>query len=319
MRRLALVFAMTFGLILQPSWAADYPTRRITIVVPTSPGGPTDVLARILAQKLNESWGQPVIVENRGGTNAILGARAVATSAADGYELLLTNDGPMAITPALQSNVGYDPVNDFTPISLVTWSPLVLVVHPSVPAKSVSELIVHLRERPGALNYAAGGTTTQLAAELFKKMTKTEIQPVMFRGSAPAITAVMGGEIQMMIDAIASSLPFIQSGQLRALAVAGASRSSILPELPTISEAGVPGYSASTWLGLFGPRNLSPDVRQRLEKEVIRIINLPDVKNRLPQIGLEPVGSSSEEFGRIVRQDVEKWSAIIRELGLRQP
>lgn len=301
-----------------PASAQDaYPSRQITIVVPTSAGGPTDVLARVLAQKMSERWRQTVIVENRSGSNSMLGVRAVASAPPDGYRLLLVNDGPMAMNPSLYREVGYDPLRDFAPISNVAWSPLVMVVHPGVPANSVSELVNHLRKNPGKLNYAAGGPTTQLAAELFKKMSRTEMTGVIFRGSAQAIPNVMTGEVQVMIDAIASSLPLIQSDRLRALAVAGSQRSSILPALPTISEAGVPGYSASTWLGLFGPAGLPEAIRDTLQREVARIVELPDVKERLPQIGLEPVGSSSAAFGKIVRDDLEKWTAVIRDIGIQ--
>lgn len=315
--RLACLIGMLLGFFPSARAQESFPARQITIVVPTSAGGPTDTLARILAQKMSESWRQTVIVENRSGSNSMIGVRAVASAPPDGYRLLLVNDGPMAMNPSLYADIGYDPIRDFVPISNVAWSPLVLVVTPSLPVNSVSQLVDHLRRHPARLNYAAGGPTTQLAAELFRKMTGTDVQGVMFRGSAQAIPNVMTGEVQMMIDAIASSLPLIQSDKLRALAVAGKERSIILPQLPTISEAGVPGYSASTWLGLFGPAGLPEDVRDKIQREVSRIVSLPDVKERLPQIGLEPVGSSSAEFGRTVRDDLEKWTAIIREIGIK--
>jgi tripartite-type tricarboxylate transporter receptor subunit TctC len=319
MLRVAVAVCAAIALLPGPGALAqdDYPARQITLVVPTSAGGPTDVLARLVAQKMSERWNQTVIVENRSGSNSMLGVRAVASAAPDGYRLLVVNDGPMAMNPGLYKDIGYDPIKDFTAISNVAWSPLVLVVNPTVPAVSITELLDHLRKHPGKLNYAAGGPTTQLAAELFKKMTGTTVQGVIFRGSAQAIPNVVSGEVQMMVDAIASSLPLIQAGRLRALAVAGSERSSILPGLPTISEAGVPGYSASTWLGLFAPAGLPDKIRDKIQQEVARIVALPDVKDRIPQIGLEPVGSSSSAFAHLVRNDLEKWAGVIRDIGLQ--
>ncbi len=297
--------------------AQDFPSRPITIVVPASAGGPSDVLARILGDKLKESWGQPIIVENRAGANSMLGARAVAAAAPDGHRLMISNDGPISIVPHLYKDIGYDPIKSFTPITIVGWAPLVLVVTPNVPAASVKELIDHLKANPGKLNYAAGGTTTELAAELFKKMSGTSVQKVSFRGSAPSITAMLSGDIQMMVDAISSSLPFIEAGKLRGLAVASASRSAILPNLPTIAEAGLPGYEASPWMGLVGPAGLPEAVRRKIRDEVARIVALSDVKSGLLKAGFDVGGSTSEEFKRTITADFKKWAAIIAELGLK--
>ena len=297
---------------------AAYPTRLVTIVVPTSAGGPADILARILAQKMSEDWHQPVIVENRSGSNQILGLRSVAASEPDGYRLLVVNDGPMTMNRSLFKDVGYNPKSDFTPIANVAWIPLVLVINPKVPAKTVSELVTYLRANPGKFNYAAGGSTTQLAAELFKSMTDTDVQGVMYRGSAQAIPSVMSGEVQMMIDAIASSLPYIRADKLRALAVAGGQRSSILPDLPTISEAGVPGYGASTWLGLFGPAKLPSDIRDTIQDEVKRIIAQPEVRDRMLKIGFEPAGGSPAALATMIEEDSAKWSKVIGKLGIKK-
>ncbi len=297
--------------------AQDYPTQPITIVVPASAGGPSDVLARILGERLKSSWGQPVIVENRAGANSMIGARAVASAPPDGYRLMISNDGPIAIVPHLYKDLGYDPVKSFTPITIIGWAPLVLVVTPNVPATSVKGLIAHLKANPGKLNYAAGGTTTELAAELFKKMSGTSVQKVPFRGSAPSITAMLSGDVQMMVDAISSSLPFIEAGKLKALAVASSSRSAILPNLPTIAEAGLPGYEASPWMGLVGPAGLPDALRKKIRDEVVRIVALPDVKSGLLKAGFDVGGSTSEQFEATIAADMKKWSSIIAELGMK--
>lgn len=312
-----LIALMAMAFPHSAALAQDYPSRPITIVVPASAGGPSDVLSRILGDRLKESWGQPVIVENRAGANSMLGARAVAASAPDGYRLMISNDGPIAIVPSLYKDLGYDPIKSFTPITIIGWAPLVLVVTPAVPAQSVSGLIAHLKANPGKLNYAAGGTTTELAAELFKKMSGTSVQKVPFRGSAPSITAMLSGDVQMMVDAISSSLPFIEAGKLRALAVASSSRSAILPNLPTIAEAGLQGYEASPWMGLVGPAGMPEDIRKKIRDEIARIIALPDVRAGLLKAGFDIGGSTSEEFEATIAADIKKWSAIIADLGMK--
>lgn len=318
MSRLAMCAAVLSSVALASNVAAqDYPSQPITIIVPASAGGPSDVLARILGDRLKESWGQTVVVENRTGANSMIGARAVAAAAPDGHRLMISNDGPITIVPHLYKDIGYDPIKSFTPITIIGWAPLVLVVTPAVPATSVKELVAHLKANPGKLNYAAGGTTTELAAELFKKLSGTSVQKVSFRGSAPSITAMLSGDIQMMVDAISSSLPFIEAGKLRALAVASSRRSAILPHLPTISEAGLPGYEASPWMGLVAPAGLPDAVRKKIRDEVARIIGLPDVKAGLMKAGFDIGGSTSEEFERTIAADLRKWAAIISELGLK--
>jgi len=297
--------------------AQDYPAKPIRMVIPFSPGGATDVPGRLLAQKLSESLGYQVVVDNRPGAGSINGTDIVAKAAPDGYTLLAIA-ASFTITPNLRKKLPFDPVRDFAPVSQLVILPHVLVVHPAVPAKSVKELIALLKAKPGELNCAISGigTSTHLALEQFMYMTGTKMLPVPYKGGAPGVTALLGGQVQTYFATISTSLPHIRSGKLRALAVTSAKRSSVAPELPTISEAGVPGYEHSSWVGILAPAKTPRPVIEKLHGEIVKIVHAPDVKKLFLRDGLEPVGNSPAEFAAIIKAEIAKWQKLVKSAGI---
>ncbi|MGZ5095717.1 MAG: Bug family tripartite tricarboxylate transporter substrate binding protein [Burkholderiales bacterium] len=295
--------------------AQAYPTRPIRIVVAYTPAGATDILARVIGQKMNEAWGQPVIIENRPGANGNIGTEYAAKAAPDGHTFLMTTAGPHGINPSLYRKLGYDAVKDFTAVSLVALVPNILVVSNALPVKNVKELIAYAKANPGKLSYGSpgAGSTAHLSMELFKSMTGTNLVHVPYKGSAGVLTDVMGGQIAATMDNMPAYLPQVKAGKIRALAVTPNKRSPAAPDIPTVAEAGVPGYNSSAWFGLVAPAATPKDVVTKLSVETARILQLPDVKSRLSELGAEPIGSTPEQFSSHIKAEIAKWAKVIKE------
>ncbi len=301
-------------------WAQGnaYPTRAVRMVVPFPPGGPTDVLARIVATRLGERLGQAFAIDNKSGSSGMMGSADVAKAAPDGYTLL-GNASIHVINPSLYPKIAFDALNDFTPITQLAHVPLILVVNNDLPVKSVKELIAYAKAHPGRLNFASSGNAAapHLAGESFKLATGVDMQHVPYKGSSPALTDLIGGQVQLMFDSMPSAMPFVKAGKLRPLAVTTAKRSLAVPDLATIAESGVPGYDISTWYGLWGPKGMPRDITDKLAGEVARILKLPEVKERYAALGAEPVGNTPEEFAAYCRSELQKWAKVVKESGAK--
>jgi len=300
------------------SAAQSYPARPLRIVAPLAPGGTTDIVARMLAQRFTDAWGQAAVVDNRPGAGGNIGNQIVAQAPPDGYTLLMAVP-PLTINPSLYRKAGYDPIKDFAPISLVASVPIVFAVHPAVPARSVKELIALAKAKPGSLNYASSGSGggPHLAAALFADMAQIEVVHVPYKGSGPAMSDLLGGQVQMQFSGLPPLLPFIRSGRLRALAVGGTQRSAALPDVPTIAESGLPGYEAASWQGLAAPAATPRTIVDAVQKEIARYVALPEAKARFAEIGAEPVGGTPEAFAAFIRSEVVKWAKVIKQSGAR--
>ena len=313
-RRIARVaFAAALLAVTTLAAAQTYPGKPIRWIVPFPPGGSTDLLARVVGQKLTEGWGQQVIVENRGGAGGTLGAAEAARSPADGYTLLMGAIHHTIATSAYPK-LPYDFQKDFAPISVVAIVPNVLVVNPSVPANSTKELIAYAKANPGKLAYGSAGmgTAHHLIGEVFNSRAGTEILHVPYKGSSPAVADLIGGQVQIMYDTVASCLPHIKSGKLRPLAVATAKRSSALPDVPTIAEAALPGFEVTTWFGALAPARTPPELVAKLNAEIVKILGMPDVRKRLLDAGAEPVGSTPGEMAAQIKRETEEFGKIVR-------
>jgi tripartite-type tricarboxylate transporter receptor subunit TctC len=311
-------FAVLLALVSQLSLAQPYPSKPVRLIVGLAPGGATDIMARTLVPGLSEELGQPVVVDNRPGAAGTIGAGIVAKSPPDGYTLLSAGPGSLVINPLLGA-VPYDPARDFAPIAVVATAPNVLVVHPAVPAQSVGELIALARSRPGALNYASGGigSTPHLAAALFAAMAGIRIAHVPYKGTGPAVTDLLGGQVQMAVLGIPTVLPHVRSGKLRPLAVTGKRRSPELPEVPTVDEAGVAGYEVSPWYGLLAPAATPSAIVARLSAEVNAVVRRAEFKQKLAAQGAEPEGSTPEEFAAYLRAEAARWAPVVKASGAR--
>jgi tripartite-type tricarboxylate transporter receptor subunit TctC len=312
-----------FGLLVAAfaagAWAQDYPTKPIRIVVPFPPGGATDLLARAVAQRLTEKWGQAVIVDNRPGAGGNIGSELVAKAAPDGYTLEMGTVGTHAINASLYAKMPYDHVKDFVPIVLVAAVPNVLVVNPSLPVKSVQELIAYAKANPGKLNFASSGngTSIHLSGELFKVMAGVQMTHVPYKGSAPALQDLIAGQVQLMFDNLPPSLPQIKAGKLRALAVTTAKRSPALPDLPTIAESGLPGFESSSWFGLLAPAGTPQPIVAKLNAEVNAWLATPEAKEKLLASGANPAGGSPEDFAKHIAAETAKWQKVVKESGAK--
>ncbi|CAN7420959.1 tripartite tricarboxylate transporter substrate binding protein [Bradyrhizobium sp. LjRoot220] len=315
-RRAILV---AFGALLFGSAASsqDYPSRPVKIVVPFPAGGSNDIIARIVAQKLNERTGQTFLIENRAGAGGNIGADAVATSEPDGYTLLLTAPPPLTINAALYKNLPYDPATAFAPIALVATVPIVLAVHPSIRASNVRDLIALAKAKPGTITFGSSGngSTNHLAGELLKSMTGINIVHLPYRGAAPAMKDLIAGHIPMMFDNIPAVLPQVQSKTIKVIAVAGAARASALPDVPTVAESGVPGFEASAWFALVAPAKTPAPVLAKLASEVEAILRMPEVQKRFTELGAEPASISGAAFARFLADETAKWTKIIQSSG----
>jgi len=292
----------------------DYPTRPVKIVVPFAPGGSTDVVARILADKLQGELKQPFVVENRAGAGGNIGADVVAKSNPDGYTLLMGTTGVLAINGYLYKEMPFDPQRDFAPVSYTSLITNILVVNANVPAKTVPELVALAKAKPGELTFASSGagSSTHLSSELFKAMTGTSIVHVPYKGSSQAITDLMSGQVTMLIDNAPSSLPFVQQGKLRALGVTSLKRLPSLPDVPTIDESGVKGYESLSWSGIVAPAATPRPVIAKLNAAIERVLAMPDVKKRFADLGVDPVGGPPEAFARHIRAESEKWGRVVK-------
>jgi tripartite-type tricarboxylate transporter receptor subunit TctC len=297
--------------------AQSYPTKPIRIIVPQSAGGSTDLVARVITPRLDEAFKQPLVVDNRPGAGSINGTDMVAKATPDGYTLLAVA-ASFTITPNLRKKLPFDPARDFAPITQMVVLPHVLVLHPSVAVKSVKDFIALAKAKPGALNVAVSGvgTSTHLAAEQFMYQTGTKLLVVPYKGGAPGTAALLGGEVQLSFATISTALPHIKSGKLRALAVTSNKRSSVAPDLPTVSEAGVQGYEHSSWVGVLAPAKTPPAIINRLHGEITRIVQLPEVKTAFLRDGLESVGSSPAEFATVIRSEIAKWRKLVQSAGI---
>lgn len=311
-----------FGLMLSLSMTAaaqTYPTKPITLIVPYAPGGGTDISARIIAQHMSESMGQPIIIENRPGAGTLIGSAVVAKAAPDGYTLVY-GSVTHTIAPALYGEkMPFDAVKDFTPVTQIASFPFVFLVQPSSGISSIKDLIARMKANPGKFNYASvgNGTGTNLSGELFKKMTGTDMVHIPFKGSGPALTGLLGGQVQLAISDTPPAIPHLKSGTLKALAVTTPKRASSLPDVPTVAEAGVPGFEFTSWWGVFGPANMPKAITEKLQQEFAKALQQPAVKERLASFSADPVGNSPEEFAAIVKNDVAKFDKIAKDANIK--
>ena len=316
----ALVAAL-LALITTPGFAQSgiFPERPVRFVVGFTPGGPSDILARALGQKLADLWGQQIVIENRPGAGGNIAAELVAKSAADGYTWLLGNNSILATNQTLYRGLGYDPVKDFAPVALVAIQPNILVVNPAVAANSVKELIALAKARPGELNYASSGSgaAAHLAGELFKTMTGVEMVHVPYKGAQPALTDVIAGQAQLMFATSASVIPYVKAGRLRALAVTTARRSATVPELPTVAEAGVPGFEAITWHGVVMPAATSATLVERINRDIVQAVRAPDLRARLESLGAEINTGTPRDFADYIAREIPKWAKVVKDSGAR--
>jgi len=315
--KLGLVATTLAGLML-PAGAQDYPTKPVRIVVPFAAGGPADVFARQLAQYLSESLKQSFVVEDQPGAGSIIGTNAVAHAAPDGYTLLAMSN-THTTNESLVPTKPFALMRDFVPVSPINYSDLVMVVHPSVAAKDLKEFIALAKSKPGGLNYASSGTGTpyHMAGELFKSMSHTDIQHVPYRGSSGARNDVIGGQVQMMFDAITTMAPNVQAGQVRALGTTGDKRSTVLPDVPIVAEAGVPGYEATIWLGIMAPKGTPQAIVDKLNAEIRKVVNAPAVKETWAKQGAVPMNMTPAEFGAYLEKDIVKWANVVKTANIK--
>ena len=307
------------ALVATAASAQTYPTKPIRLVVPFPPGGATDILARDVAQKLTEAWGQQVIVDNRPGAGGNIGSELVAKSAPDGYTLEMGTVGTHAINASLYAKMPYDHVKDFVPVILVAGVPNVLVVNPAVPANSVAELIAYAKANPGKLNFASSGngTSIHLSGELFKFMAGVQMTHVPYKGSAPALQDLIAGQVQLMFDNLPPSLPQIKAGKLRALAVTSLARAPALPDVPTMAEAGLPGYEASSWFGVLAPAGTPPAIVTKLNAEIAKWLATPEAKEKLSKQGANAAGGTPEDFAKHIAAETAKWAKVVKDSGAK--
>lgn len=300
--------------------AQQFPEKPVRWIVPYPPGGSTDIVTRLVAQKMSEAWGQPVIVENKGGASGIIGVDLAAKAPADGYTLLMTASGPHAINPSLFATLPYNPAKDFAPLTLVAKLPMLLLVHPSVPVNNVQELIAWVKAQKGKAVFASigNGTPSHLAMELFKQMTGLEMTHVAYKGSGPALIALISGqEAPVMFDSVLSSGGHVKSGKLKAIAVSTAERLPALPDVPTVAESGLPGFDAYTWTAAVAPAGVPADRLAKISQELIRILHLPDVREKIAGQGAIPGGNTPKEFAAFADAEIQKWGRVIRSANVR--
>ncbi|MBN9429157.1 MAG: tripartite tricarboxylate transporter substrate binding protein [Burkholderiales bacterium] len=299
---------------------APYPSQRITLIVPFPPGAATDIIARTLAKKMTETLGQLVIVENKAGATGSIGAQYVAKSAPDGYTMLVGTTSSHTMGPQTMKKPLFDSVKDFKPVTLIAWAPNVLVVNPKVPADSVTKLIELAKAQPGKFNYASSGngSSIHVAGALFEQLAHVQMKHVPYRGAGPALADLIGGQVDLMFDTVAQSLPHIKAGRLRALGVTTTQRSSSLPDVPTIAEAGLPGYEMAAWIGLLAPAATPDSIVQKVQAEVARIVKTPDVIEALRPLGLELAATSSDEFAALIRKEMPAYAKTFKDIGIEK-
>jgi tripartite-type tricarboxylate transporter receptor subunit TctC len=321
LRRRVLFAAFAAMLLAAPgAWAADaYPTRPIHLIVPFPPGGSNDILARSVGQRLSEAIGQQIIVDNRGGAGGLIGAELAARAAPDGYTLFVASIGNLAFIPALHAKLPYDPIKDFAPVTRLATSAFILVVNPSVPAKSVKDLIALAKAKPGQLNFASAGqgSSLHMTGEIFKLYTGTDLVHIAYKGSAPALTDLIGGQVQIMFGTMPATLPQVKTGKLRALGVSGAKRSAAAPDVPTIAEAGVPGFEVLNWYGIVAPGKTPSVIVQKLNRDLLATLKSPAMIETLNGQGLDAAGGAPEEFGAFIKSEFARYGAVVRKAGIK--
>jgi tripartite-type tricarboxylate transporter receptor subunit TctC len=295
-----------------------YPSRPLRLIMSFPAGGPTDIVGRLIGQKLTEAWGQNVTIDNRPGGGGMIGATLAAKSPADGYTLYLGGISTLAISPFVQKNMPFDPIRDFQPVTLTTLQPLLLMTHPTLPVKTLKEFIALARARPGQINYASSGPggSGHLAGELFKSMTRTNLVHVPYRGAPPALTDLMSGQVQTMFGTILASVPHVRLGKLRAIAITGPQRSNAVAEVPTFAEAGLPGYDASSWNGILAPTGTPRTLVDKLNAEIVKIMRMPAIIDRLSPDGTLALGGTPEEFAAFIKSEQSKWGRVVREANI---
>jgi tripartite-type tricarboxylate transporter receptor subunit TctC len=305
--------------VVTSATAQNYPARPIRMIVPFAPGGGGDIVGRLLAQKMSEGLGKPLVIDNRGGAGGTIGTELAVKALADGYTVLLGNVGPLALSPSLYPQLTYDAVRDLAPVSMVASFPNVLVANISLPARSIQELVALIKSRRGKMNFgsAGTGTSTHLAAELFKAVARLDIVHVPYKGGAAALTDVIAGQVAYYFGSLPSSLPLARAGKAQALAVTSLRRSSAAPEIPTIAESGYPGFETAAWYGVLVPIGTPRDIVMRLNRATIAALGAAEVKERLVQEGSEPMGSSPAQFGAYIKSEIEKWSKVVREANIK--
>jgi len=296
---------------------AQYPARAIRVIVPFAPGGPSDFLIRSVGQKLTEAWGQQLLVDNRGGANGIVGSDLVAKSAPDGYTWGVATNGTHGINASLFPKMPFDTVKDFAPVTRLGYAPYLLVAHPSLPVCSVKELIALARARPGEINWSAGGSPSQLSAELFKKTAGINVAVIPYKGNALAVTAALSGEVSLTFGSITQSMPQVKAGRLRALGVGSLKRSAVIPDVPAIAESGYPGFEAGAWYGVLVPGATPRTIVDRINGEIVRVLNLPDVQQRLRGEAFDIPADTPDQFAAVIRAELAKWAPIVKAAGLR--
>ena len=317
---LALTTALMIGICGGASGQTQtWPTKSIRMVIPFPPGGTTDILGRIAAQKLSEALGQQVVPDNRPGAAGNIGAEQVAKAPPDGYTLVTLPGSTLTIHPSLYAKLPFDPLKDFAPVTILAAVPNALVLHPALPVRNLKELIALGKSRPGELNYAStgAGQSTHLSMELFKTMAAVKITHVPYKGSAPAIADLLGGHVPMMFDNMPSALPHVKAGKLRAIAVSTARRSAVAPEIPTVSEAGLPGFEVSVWFAVLAPANTPKEVVDRLNRVLVKALQSADVRERLASQGAEPIGNTPEQFTDQMKRDLAKWAKVVKDANIR--
>jgi tripartite-type tricarboxylate transporter receptor subunit TctC len=319
MKLIAKCLALLCAVFLSAAAPAEesYPSKPIRIIVPFPPGGGSDMVARTVATRLGESWKVPVMVDNRPGGNTVIAAEQAAKAAPDGYTLFVAIDSTLAMNQSLYTKLPYDPIGSFTPLTLAITMPMVLAVHPSTPANNVSELLALAKARNGQLAYAHGALPAQVAGEVFKASTKADMLAVPYKGGAPAMTDTVGGTVPVIFDALGPAMPFIKGGKVRALAVTSAARSPLLPEVPTLAEAGVPGVDLVTWIGFVAPRGVDKAIVAKLNQELVRILQMRETREQLSGVGMTVVANSPEQFAQVVKDDSVKFGRIIKSAGIK--
>ncbi len=300
--------------------AADtpYPTKPVRFIIPFAPGGGNDIVGRMLGAKLGEAWGQQVVIDNRPGAGGNIAAETTARAAPDGYTIFQFNIAN-TMAPSLYKKLGYDPQRDFSPVTQIGTSPFILVVHPAVPAKTVPELIAYMKAQPGKLNYASSGTggSTHLITELFKSMAGVSMTHIPYNGAGPALTELVGGQVQLMFVVPATGIPYIRSGRLRALGISSVRRSALVPELPTITESGVPGYESGTWYGVVVAAKTPPAIVQKIHADIVKALQLPDIRERMTAQGVEVIASTPGDFAKFIKAEILKWARVVALSGAR--
>lgn len=312
-----ILLALFFFLVSSLAWADAYPSKPVHLIIPFAAGGPTDVLARLIGEELKERWGQPLVIENRPSANAIVGSQQVARASADGYTLLLATQSSHAANASMYSKLPYDPVTSFEPVSLLATTPLVLLSHPSLPVKSVKELIDFAKKQPGKVTFAGGSTSAQAGGALMNMLAGIEMLHVPYKSNAPAFSDLLGAHVQVMFNVLNISAAYVESGDLRALAVTSSSRNEALPNVPTMIEAGVPGFVLVPWFALFAPAGTPKDIVNKISSDVAIVLKLPHVQKVLRSQTLEPIGSTPDELHSFQLGEIKKWEEIVTRANMK--